>query len=103
MGSRRRQLFATQGSAAQAMLSWLGDRLARQRATAGRVWLVHHILWGSDPYSTINARASTCPAKVVPFLREPFASDFLALLVEYHDVRRSLALGLFWLGHRPRL
>ena len=74
-------------AAAQAMLGWFRDRLARQRANGGRVWLVHHIPWGIDPYSTIvNTRASTCPAKVVPFLREPFASDFLALLAEYHDV-----------------
>ena len=74
-------------AAAQAMLGWFRDRLARQRAAGGRVWLVHHIPWGIDPYSTIvNTQASTCPAKVVPFLREPFASDFLALLAEYHDV-----------------
>ena len=73
-------------AAAQAMLGWLRDRLARQRAAAGRVWMVHHIPWGIDPYATINAKASTCPAKVVPFLQEPFASDFLALLAEYRDV-----------------
>lgn len=76
-------------AAAQAMLDWLRDRLARQRAAGGRVWIVHHIPWGIDPYSTINATASTCPAKVVPFLKEPFASDFLALLVEHRDMLQA--------------
>jgi hypothetical protein len=89
--TKYRDACGTDGlAAAQAMLGWLRDRLARQRATAGRVWLVHHIPWGIDPYSTItNAKASTCPAKVVPFLREPFASDFPALLAEYRDVLQA--------------
>lgn len=76
-------------AAAQAMLGWLRDRFARQRAAAGRIWMVHHIPWGIDPYSTINAKASTCPAKVVPFLQEPFASEFLALLAEHRDVLQA--------------
>src|SRR5260370_30790062 len=71
------------------MLGWFRDRLARQRATGGRVWLVHHILWGIDPYTTINTRAATCPAKVVALLREPFASDFQALLADYRDVLQA--------------
>jgi sphingomyelin phosphodiesterase acid-like 3 len=73
-------------AAAEAMLSWLRDRLARQRAAGGRVWLVHHIPWGIDAYSTLNAKAASCPATVVPFLKEPFASDLRALLVEYREV-----------------
>jgi hypothetical protein len=76
-------------AAAQAMLGWLRDQLARQRGAGGRVWLVHHIPWGIDPYTTINTGASNCPAKVVPFLREPFASDFPALLAEYRDVLQA--------------
>lgn len=76
-------------AAAQAMLDWLRDRLARQRTAGGRVWMVHHIPWGIDPYSTINASASTCPAKVVPFLKEPFASGFLALLAEHRDMLQA--------------
>ena len=89
--TKYRDACGTDGlAAAQAMLDWFRDRLARQRATGGRVWLVHHIPWGIDPYSTIvNTQASTCPAKVVPFLREPFASDFLALLAEYHEVLQA--------------
>ena len=31
----------------------------------------------------------TCPAKVVPFLKEPFASEFLALLVEHRDMLQA--------------
>ena len=62
-------------AAAQAMMSWLRERLARQRAAGGRVWLVHHIPWGIDAYATINAKAPSCATKVVPFLKEPFASE----------------------------
>jgi hypothetical protein len=88
--TRYRDACGTDGlAAAEAMLGWLSDRLARQRATGGRVWLVHHIPWGIDPYTTINTRAASCPAKVVPFLREPFAADFQALLAEYRDVLQA--------------
>ena len=88
--TRYRDACGTDGlAAAQTMLGWLRDRLARQRAAGGRVWLVHHIPWGIDPYTTINTAASSCPAKVVPFLQEPFASDFLALLAEYRDVLQA--------------
>ena len=88
--TRYRDACGTDGlAAAQTMLGWLRDRLARQRAAGGRVWLVHHIPWGIDPYTTINTTASNCPAKVVPFQQEPFASDFLALLAEYRDVLQA--------------
>lgn len=76
-------------AAAQAMFGWLRERLARQRAAGGRVWMVHHIPWGIDPYSTIATPAPSCPAKVVPFLQEPYASDFPALLAEYRDVLQA--------------
>jgi sphingomyelin phosphodiesterase acid-like 3 len=76
-------------AAAQAMFDWLRERLARQHAAGGRVWMVHHIPWGIDPYSTIHAPASSCPAKVVPFLQEPFASAFPALLAEYRGVLQA--------------
>jgi sphingomyelin phosphodiesterase acid-like 3 len=76
-------------AAAQTMMGWLRERLARQRAPGGRVWLVHHIPWGIDAYATINAKGPSCPAKVVPFLKEPFASELRALLVEYRDVIRA--------------
>lgn len=76
-------------AAAKAMFGWLRDQLARQRAAGGRVWMVHHIPWGIDPYSTIAHPASSCPAKVVPFLQEPFASAFPALLAEYRDVLQA--------------
>jgi hypothetical protein len=51
--------------------------------------MVHHIPWGIDPYSTIDAKASSCAAKVVPFLKEPFASEFLALLAEHRDMLQA--------------
>lgn len=73
-------------AAAEAMMNWLGGTLARQRAAGGRVWLVHHIPWGIDAYATIDAKAPSCAAKVVPFLREPFASGLRLLLMEYRDV-----------------
>lgn len=73
-------------AAAQAMMRWLSERLARQRAAGGRVWLVHHIPWGIDADETINAKAPSCAARVVPFLKEPFASELRALLMEYRDV-----------------
>jgi len=123
--TKYRDACGTDGlAAAQAMLGWLSDRLARQRATGGRVWLVHHIPWGIDPYTTINTRAASCPAKVVPFLQERFAADFQALLAEYRDVlqasfsghthfddyrllidERGTAIGLDKLtpGHQPHL
>jgi hypothetical protein len=73
-------------AAAETMMRWFRDRLARQRAAGGRVWLVHHIPWGIDAYSTLNAKAPSCPARVVPFLKEPFASELRALLMEYRDM-----------------
>jgi hypothetical protein len=73
-------------AAAETMMSWLRQKLARQHTAGGRVWLVHHIPWGIDAYSTLNTKAASCPAKVIPFLKEPFASDLRALLMEYREV-----------------
>jgi hypothetical protein len=72
--------------AADIMMRWLRDRLVRQRAAGGRIWMVHHIPWGIDAYSTLDAKAASCPAKVVPFLKEPFATELRTLLAEYSDV-----------------
>ena len=44
---------------------------------------------GDRCYSTIDAKASSCPAKVASFLKEPFASEFLALLVEHRDMLQA--------------
>jgi sphingomyelin phosphodiesterase acid-like 3 len=77
-------------AAAEAMMNWLREKLARQRAAGGRVWMVHHIPWGIDVFATTtNAKAPSCPAKVVPFLREPFASGLRALLMEYREVTQA--------------
>jgi sphingomyelin phosphodiesterase acid-like 3 len=76
-------------AAAHAMMGWLRERLARQRFAGGRVWLVHHIPWGIDSYATLGAKAPSCAAKVVPFLKEPFASELRSLLLEYRDVAQA--------------
>src|SRR5260370_32278803 len=77
--TRYRDACGTDGlAAAQAMLGWLRDRLARQRTAGGRVLLVHPIPRGIDSYTTVKTRASSRPAKVGPFLPEPFAARFRA-------------------------
>ncbi|WP_421998640.1 metallophosphoesterase [Reyranella sp.] len=73
-------------AAGTAMLDWLRDLLARQRAAGRRIWMVHHIPWGIDAFSTVVKRAATCGEKVVPFLREPYATAFPDLIRTYGDV-----------------
>ncbi|MCP5001939.1 MAG: hypothetical protein GY933_25210 [Hyphomicrobiales bacterium] len=70
-------------AAAANMLSWLRDSMERQRDAGGSVWLVHHIPWGIDPHTTAYAREADCAEQVVPFLREPYATEFPKLLREY--------------------
>ena len=71
-------------TAAEAMMGWLERQLSDARAAGERVWLVHHIPIGIDDYATLQARGDlSCPARVTPFLKEPFASRFLLLLQEY--------------------
>ena len=67
------------------MLAWLRDQLAEARAAGGKVWLVHHVI-GIDPYSTVHSKAAACADHVTPFLADPFAEDYPALLREYADV-----------------
>jgi sphingomyelin phosphodiesterase acid-like 3 len=73
-------------AAAEAMMTWLDNRLAQQRLTGGKVWLVHHLPWGIDPFATVNNKADTCPAETVPLLKEPYASRFPALVKQYADI-----------------
>lgn len=80
-------------AAGDTMLRWLEDRLERQRAAGGRVWLVRHIPLGIDTYATLHATAASCPAKVRPFLKEPFASAFAALLSAYADILQASFAG----------
>ncbi len=78
--------------AGEAELKWVADRLAEQKAVGGKVWLVHHIPWGIDPYSTVHAKADTCAAKTVPFFKESFSARFLDLMRTYADtVETSLS------------
>ncbi|WP_457092665.1 metallophosphoesterase [Microvirga sp. P5_D2] len=67
-----------------AMMAWLERQLEDARAAGRRIWLVHHIPVGIDPYETLHAPTGTsCPAQVAPFLKEPFASGFVMLLQKY--------------------
>jgi hypothetical protein len=84
---RYRNACGTDGLAGgKAQMAWLTATLAAQKAAGGRVWMVHHIPWGIDPYSTSNSKAKTCPERVVPFLQESFATDFLGLIREYAGI-----------------
>lgn len=70
----------------RAQMDWLEAALAAQKSTGGTVWMVHHIPWGIDPYSTEHSKAETCPARVVPFMKEEFAAEFIGLIRQYADV-----------------
>jgi sphingomyelin phosphodiesterase acid-like 3 len=70
----------------EAQMDWLQTTLAAQKAAGGKVWMVHHIPWGIDPYSTEHSKADTCPEKVVPFMQDTFATDFLDLVRQYADI-----------------
>jgi hypothetical protein len=74
------------------MLNWLRNQLAGQEASGGKVWLVHHIPWGIDAFSTNRSSKTECTSKVVPFLREPFSSEFLGMLRAFSStITTSLA------------
>jgi hypothetical protein len=73
-------------AAGKAMLEWLRMRLEHHRRRGGKVWLIHHIPIGFDAYPTSHAAGTRCPARPVPFLREPFASDFVALIRDHSAV-----------------
>jgi hypothetical protein len=73
-------------AAAQTQMDWLKTTLAAQKTSGGRVWMVHHIPWGIDPYSTEHSKAETCPARVVPFMKDDFAAGFLGLVRQYADI-----------------
>jgi predicted MPP superfamily phosphohydrolase len=71
-------------AAAEAMMTWLERQLDDARAAGRRIWLVHHIPVGIDPYSTVHAPAElSCPTQVTTFLKEPFSSRFEMLFRDY--------------------
>ena len=80
-------------AAAKGMMAWLGKRLAEARDHGGHIWLVHHIPVGIDPIATVKSNAASCPAKVVSYLKEPFASGYLKLLIDYADVIQASFTG----------
>jgi sphingomyelin phosphodiesterase acid-like 3 len=67
-------------AAARGQMDWFASVLDAQAAAGGRVWLVHHIPWGIDPYATEHAKGDTCRARVTPLLKAPFAAEFVALV-----------------------
>ena len=73
-------------AAGKAMLEWLRMRLEHHRKTGGKVWLVHHIPIGYDAYATSRVTGERCPARPVPFLRQPFAHDFVELIRDHSAV-----------------
>ena len=72
-------------AAGKAMLEWLRMRLEHHRKTGGKVWLVHHIPIGYDAYATTKAAGEPCP-RPAPFLRQPFAHDFVELIRDHSAV-----------------
>ncbi|QRM27410.1 metallophosphoesterase [Microvirga sp. VF16] len=80
----------TRIQAAEAMMTWLERQLEDARSADRDIWLVHHIPVGIDPYATLQASSDlSCPARVAPFLKEPFASRFALLLQEYAVIIRA--------------
>lgn len=87
--------------AADAMLVWLEDRLTRAEADGTPVWLIHHIPAGIDAYSTSRRPAGACPARVTPFLREPYAGRFVDLLARHaRTIRASIGGHIHHDGYR---
>jgi hypothetical protein len=74
------------GQAGTLMLDWLKAELSRHEARARKVWLVHHIPIGYDSYSTSHAAGAPCPARPVPYLRQPFADAFVQLIKRYSRI-----------------
>ncbi len=71
--------------AAWRQLQWLRAKLAEQAAKDAKVWIVHHIPWGIDAYSTLHAQAKSCRAGIVPFLREDISGPLVALLQSHAE------------------
>lgn len=63
---------------ATAMMDWLAANLARQREAGGWIWIIHHIPWGIDSFSTVHSKESACADKVVPFLHEDYEEEYIA-------------------------
>jgi hypothetical protein len=61
----------------------LRSQLAEQHARRGTVWLVHHIPWGIDAYSTLHSQADRCASGIVSFLRDDTSGELFALLRQY--------------------
>jgi sphingomyelin phosphodiesterase acid-like 3 len=76
------------------MLQWLRLRLEQQRNSGGKVWLVHHIPIGYDAYATTKVGGVPCRERAVPFLRQPFARDFVELIRDYAAI-----IGAGFAGH----
>lgn len=65
---------------ARNQLEWLKTKLVEQSASGGIVWIVHHIPWGIDAYSTLQSQSDRCEARVVPFLRGDVSDELFPLI-----------------------
>ncbi len=78
-------------AAGRAQMDWLSATLAAEAEAGGRVWLVHHIPWGIDAYSTLHAKGESCAGRVVPFMKAEFAEAF-ASAIRSHAARIDISL-----------
>ncbi len=78
--------------AGQKQLEWLKAQLSDQEERGGTVWILHHIPWGIDAYSTGHGQADSCETNVVSFLRDDIAIELFAALRRYaHTVSASFS------------
>ncbi len=68
---------------ADEQLKWLESQLEAQHSSGGFVWIVHHIPWGIDAYSTLDSKSSDCVSGIVPFLRDEVSATLFTLLRRY--------------------
>lgn len=78
--------------AGRKQLEWFKAQLSDQEERGGTVWIVHHIPWGIDAYSTGHGQANSCNARVVSFLRDDIATELFAALRRYaHTISASFS------------
>jgi hypothetical protein len=75
------------------MMAWFEARLQRAEAEKRRLWIVHHIPVGIDPFTSIHRRAPSCAARVTPYLKEPYASRFVRALGDHAPAIEAVLAG----------
>lgn len=79
----RNSCGATGLEESRTQMDWLKARLAAAQAEGAVVWLVHHIPWGIDAYSTLHAQTGSCRSGITPFLREDVSAELYPLLRQH--------------------